>query len=212
MRISISLLLLILSFQVLSQKEDNISIEIDAKYYYYFMKQSISQHFNYGFSAIIFRNTNKIDVGIGVNYRTKSFEDNGDSFFEVDKYEYKIEYLDFPFVFNYEISSKNNFGFHYIGGFELNKIINYNLSIYYLDGDYTDKKEDNGNKIGFSIFSGIILSKSISNRFILKLSPVICYNLVPDHVPQRPNYDALPDDRLRFILSVGFEYLFIKKK
>ncbi|MEN8225454.1 MAG: outer membrane beta-barrel protein [Bacteroidota bacterium] len=211
MRIAVSLFILVLSFQALCQTEDNISIEADAKYYYYLMDKTISQHFNYGFSAIIFRNTNKIGVGIGIDYRTKSFEDNGDSFFEVDKYEYKIEYLDFPFVLNYEIFSKNNFGFYFTGGFELNKIINYNITTYYLDGDVSDKKGDNGEKIGFSVFSGVILSKSISNRVNLKLSPVISYNLVPDHVSQRPNYDALPDDRLRFILSIGGEYIFKKK-
>jgi hypothetical protein len=100
-----------------------------------------------------------------------------------------------------------------VGGGELNKIIDYNLTTYYMDGGVSSKKiTDYDDKIGLSIFSGVNVSIPVYRNFNLNVSPIIKYILAPGYGSQRPNYESLPEDRLSFSLSIGIEYLFLRNK
>lgn len=211
-RITLFLFILSLSFHAIGQKKDFYSIELDANYYRYVLRNTYSQDFNYGFSLVFNRYVNRAVIGIGINYRTKSFGNNGDTFFFVEKYDYSIDYLNLPFIFKYKLNSNDIIRLYLVGGLELNKIINYNLTTYYMNGKVSSRSITSfDERIGLSIFSGVNFSLPICNNFNLNISPIFSYILVPDHGSQRPSYESLPEDRLSFSLSIGIEYLFIRK-
>jgi hypothetical protein len=208
-RIALFFFILSLSFHAIGQKTDFFSVELNTSYYRYILRNTYSQDFNYGFSLAVNRHVNRAVIGIGINFSTKSFWNDGDTFFIIEKYDYSINYLNLPFVLKYKLNSNNLLRLYLVGGLELNKIIDYNLTIYYMDGGVSSKKiTDYNDKIGLSIFTGVNVSIPVYRNFNLNVSPIIQYMLVPGYGSQRPNYESLPEDRFLFSLSIGIEYLF----
>ncbi len=204
-------ILFICVFQIYGQKKNYLSIEGDANYYYYFIGENNTNNFNYGFSIIISEYINKLKVSSGINYSIKSYDSQGDQFYSIKKREYKLGYLNFPIIGNFEIISKKTFTSSILIGLVFDKIIDYNIRSYYLNGKTVTEDNLKGNqKLGVSLIFGATFSKLIGNRCKLNLSPFINYKLTPESDSQSPNYRNLAYDKLSVGFKIGIEYLFKK--
>ncbi len=153
----------------------------------------------------------KLKLSTGINYSTKSYYSQADINNSIAKREYDLKYLNIPIIANIELMSQKGVSISLLTGFVFNNIVDYNIETYFLNGDSeneNDLLEDK--KIGVTYMLGTTFSKSIGEKFILNMSPIANYKLIPDHSDQRPNYKNIPNDRLSLGFKIGIEYL-IKK-
>jgi hypothetical protein len=190
------------------QYENGLSTEFDAHYYYYFTGEN-TNNFNYGFSLLVSKYVRKLKLSTGVNYALKSYDSEGDVFYSIDKRKYKAEYLNFPIIIGYNVFSSGNFFSTIQTGFIFNKIINYTIKSFYMNGEILTEKDLLSNE-GFDIkyMIGMTFSKSIHKNMILNASPFLSYKVVLNSSDERPDYTNIPDDKLSAGFSLGFEYVF----
>ncbi len=206
-KIILFIILIICVSKIYGQKKNYFSIEGDANYYYYFIGENNSNNFNYGFSIIISEYINKLKVSSGINYAIMSFDTQGDIFYSIKNREYKIVYLNFPIIGNFEIISQNTFVSSILIGVIFNHILDYNIKTYYLNGEtLTENNIKENQKLGVTLTFGTTFSKSIGNKYTLNFSPFINYKLVSDHDSQRPSYRNLPNDKISLGFKIGIEY------
>lgn len=180
-KIIFCILLFFWALKTSSQDKDHFSTEFDANYYYYFSIGKSTNKFNYGFSALISKYIHKLKISSGLNYSTKSY------YYEVTpiistnylkRRNYKINYLNFPIIGNIEMFSQKSFSYSILIGIAFNRIINYRINSYYLyNGASANTIPVKDHNFGTTSTFGATISKSLSNRYILNLSPFINSNL-----------------------------------
>ena len=68
----------LVALQAHSQKNDYLSLQLGAGYYYYANIKSSDFYFNYGLSPLLFLNINKLKIGSGVTFATNKYSHNYD--------------------------------------------------------------------------------------------------------------------------------------
>lgn len=203
-----SLLLVLLTLEIYSQERNYFSTEFDANYFYYFVGNDNTNNFNYGFSFLCSKYMHKLKLSTGVNYSTKSYYSQEDIYNSIAKREYNLRYLNIPIIANIDLISQKELSISLLTGFGFNNIVYYSIETYFLNGD---SENDNdllqAKKMGVTYMLGTTFSKSIGEKFILNLSPIANYKLIPDYTDQRPIYKNIPNDRLSLGFRIGIEYL-----
>ncbi len=106
-----------------------------------------------------------------------------------------------------------------LGGFDFDQIIDYDVKLYYINGDMGKISNINIQKnLGVSCVMGLNFSKLISDRVAINLSPKFYITIKQDHEPYSPSlgpiyepfYGIPIDDLFALNLSIGIEYLFKK--
>ncbi len=165
------------------------------------------------FSINISKHYKKVKIGIGTNYSTKNY------FYEVsstisnnfaNKKEYKLKYLNFPFLLDFNVLNPNNrLYISVLSGIMFNKVIDYDKATYYTNKPPLFEKEtDVGMKLGLSIRLGSNISYKINKSIYLNTTPFADFKLILNSISQRPDSSNLPDNRFSVGLKIGIEYLF----
>ena len=136
-------LLLIVLFGTLfidlfGQQKENFSIETDVNYYYYYISHNTRNSFNFGYSLLGSYKFNKYKVSSGVNFSTQDsyynvIPDESSNFLE--KRNYNLKYINFPFLMSYMISSSLKYKTDLLGGVVFNRVIKYDIASYYSNKD-----------------------------------------------------------------------------
>ncbi len=212
-KIIIFLIFTIYASNIFGQKENNFSIEGDVNYYYHNISKNTKNNFNYGFSILLSKYINRLKVGFGTNFATKNY------FYEIspnisnsfaNKREYKLKYLNFPFLLDINVlNSKNRIHINVLSGLILNKVIDYDIATYYTNKQpLYENKTDIEMKLGLSLRLGTNISFKINNNIRLNVGTFADYKLILNSISQRPDYSNLPDNRFSVGLKTGIEYLF----
>jgi hypothetical protein len=195
------------------QKENYLSIEGDVNYYHHFISRDTKNNFNYGFSLTLWQHIKKIKVGIGTNYSTKNYYYNvspniSSSF--ANKREYKLKYLNFPFLLDVNILNPNNrLYIDILSGIIFNKVIDYDIVTYYTNKQpLHENVTDAEMQLGLSIRLGSAVSYIINKNISFSTTPFADFKLILNSINQRPDYSELPDNRFSVGLKIGVEYLF----
>lgn len=200
--------LYIIAYEIYGQK-NNFSTEINVNYTYYFVGENNSNNLNYGFSLFASKYIQKLKLSTGINYAIKSYNSQSDQLYSIQKREYNLKYLNIPIIANIDIFSQNKFISCILTGIAFNQITDFNIKTYYLNGEtITDINLLSNRKLGLSFMLGTTFSLLIGDKYLLNLSPVINYKLIPDHDNQRPNYKNIPNDKVSIDLKFGVEYIF----
>ena len=212
-KIFIFIILTICVFKMYGQKENYFSIEGDVNYYYHFISKYTKNNFNYGFSVTLWQHIKKIKIGIGTNYSTKNYyykvsPDISNSF--ANKREYKLKYLNFPFLLDVNILNPNNrLYINILSGIILNKVIDYDKITYYTNKQPLYEKETDAEmKLGLSLRLGSAVSYKINKNISFSATPFADFKLILNSISQQPDYSDLPDNRFSVGLKIGVEYLF----
>jgi hypothetical protein len=240
-RILLIICLCFLSLGAFSQKKNAWSLEATSgTYLYYLIQQNeydkYSNRFNYEFSLIGSRYFSMLKLSTGIMYSTKNIAErtfvNGllaDYTFNVD---YSIQYIKFPIFLSIGKTFNPNISLNIEGGFIVDRILKYNLSIAEEGKDYEDRNYYPKN-IGILARLGLELSIKITNKGYLNINPFVDYKLLRDHIyslyhprwgadnifdyqyHRVPNGEDKNDPNsdnngglLSYGLSIGFEYVF----
>lgn len=229
-KILLTIILLLFTLGLYSQKNDCFSEEVNVNYIYYFINSNetniskygeTSNDFNYGISFMISKYFNNFKLGIGMNYATKYFHSNNVTFAPtIDKSENRLQYLNFPIVASYKFFNKNKYSISINAGFVFHNILDYQVRTFYKDGSFNyynwNVKNRNYKNIGISATFGPTFSREFGKNFKLNIYPNINYILLLDHSTDYyfsefypvHTHTEMPDDRLSLSLSVGIEYIF----
>lgn len=209
MKILIIIFLIAISSSVVfSQDKNLISSEIDANFYNYCISKENTNKFNYGFSLLFSRYLRKLKISFGINYSTKYYNAPGNAFFEVERREYNLQYLNFPIIMNYPVITKEKHFISFLTGITFNNIIDYRIRSYYYSGDiYIADNLLNQKSLGMSLNIGLTISVTTGKNTLFNLSPIISIKIVPDHDVQKYSYKNIPDDIFSIGLKIGIEYL-----
>ena len=214
--ILINFIILLSLFKIYSQDKTFLSTEFNTNYFYYFLGEN-NNKFNYGFSLQLSENIDKFKISFGAIYATKYYWDKPSE--KYNKCEYLLKNIRLQIIGNYQIMSKNTFSMDILGGFDFDQIIDYDVKLYYINGDMGKISNINIQKnLGVSCVMGLNFSKLISDRVAINLSPKFYITIKQDHEPYSPPlgpiyepfYEILIDDLFTFNLSIGIEYLFKK--
>ena len=225
------ILLLLCSSSSFSQKVNPWSVEIGASHYDYSLidnPYNNTNGFNYEFYILPSKNFSFLKLTTGLMYSTKNIK-HYRSTNNLYKVNYDVDYIKLPIMASFGYSYKK-MKFSIFGGFILDHILNYRLTLNYNYGEseYQDYKFKDYN---MSVRGGIIFSTEISKNLSLNIKPFIDYKIDPDDIfdntgkwgsrdiyeyyyDQIPN-GVVPDDLyndyggiLSYGLSIGLEYTF----
>lgn len=229
------ILLLLCSSSSFSQKVNPWSVEIGASHYDYSLidnPYNNTNGFNYEFYILPSKNFSFLKLTTGLMYSTKNIK-HYRSTNNLYKVNYDVDYIKLPIMASFGYSYKK-MKFSIFGGFILDHILNYRLTLNYNYGEseYQDYKFKDYN---MSVRGGIIFSTEISKNLSLNIKPFIDYKVDPDDIDYIYNpkfgaksyfeyyYSEFPngddpyfgDEKgglLSYGLSIGLEYTFKKDK
>ncbi len=193
------------------QNTTSFSVEFGANGCYYFMGDNKRNDFNYDLSVLGSLAFRKLKLSLGVGYSVKSYhsqETNEGLYHLIFDREYNIKYIYFPIVVNLEMVSSRALSACVFSGFEFKEILDYDIKTYKLSGEKTNEKGLlNNRSLGVTFLLGTTFSVLVGQQCKVNLSPFIRYNMIADHVSQKPNYRNIPDDIMSIGIRLGVEYL-----
>jgi hypothetical protein len=194
------------------QEIGHFSMEADVNYYYYFISQKRKSDCNTGYSLLLSYTEGNFKYSSGINYSTKNsyyHADPSSSTSQLTKREYKLQYVNIPFIVSYGKKSLKKFSTQLVCGIIFNKIISYDITSYYLnDPSITEKSIDANKKTGISLRIGMNLRQSLNHKLYINYSPFIDYKATLDHQgDSSPDFRNLTDDRLSVGVKVGIEFV-----
>ena len=209
MKIIIIILLLNLSIALNAQNNYNSSIKISTNYIYHFIGANNSFNYELLIAYGILINNHEIDLGVSYSTKNYFFMTNpSQTWNNLIKREYRLSYLNFPFVVYFNLFKKDNLQLNLSNGIVFNKVITYSIKSYYENTPSIEEDISDHGNLGVSIRLGIGLSKTIGKDFILYLGPFADFKIVSNNQNENNTYNDLPDNKLTIGFNLSIEYLF----
>lgn len=204
---------LIISYStIFGQNNRVLSIESGFSYYYHFMGGATNNNFNYGFSLLLSHTVGKVKVSTGIDYSTKFYYYTVSEVQPANhllKRNFRIQYLDFPFLANTSVLHIKQFNMSILSGLVLNKVLHYKIVSYYSGIPPFEEEPKIPKTFGLSLRIGATLSMFVKNHVILNIVPFTDVKLVLNGNDDSPNYnEGIPDNRFSLGLKIGVEYAF----
>jgi hypothetical protein len=194
------------------QEIGHFSMEADMNYYHYFFSKNRKSDCNTGYSLLFSYAEDNFKYSSGMNYSTRNsyyHADPSSTPSQLTKREYKVQYVNIPFIVSYGKKSLKKFSTQLVGGIIFNKMIRYDITSYYQNGpSITEKNIDANRKTGISCRIGMNLRQSLNHRFYINYSPFVDYKAVyEDRRYSNPDLRNFTVDRLSVGVKVGIEFV-----
>ena len=199
-----------------SQKQDFLSLQLGAGYYYYPNIKSSDFYFNYGLSPMLYLNLNKLKIGSGVSYVAQKYSFKYYYVTQINSINsklYDINYLHVPIVIGYNVYSKNSNRFDILAGVSFDNIIKFMTTTTYENNDgpvsVTDnilKTDQPDTRPGISLLFSLYYYRHLFEQLDVFVSPFAEFK-VRNEGDDNPHYHwRYPNGRLAFGLKIGLEF------
>jgi len=222
-KLIICTLFALVALQAHSQKNDYLSLQLGAGYYYYANIKSSDFYFNYGLSPLLFLNINKLKIGSGVSFATKKYSHNYN--YDVTPTNsinmlYDINYINVPIVIGYNVYSKNSNRLDILAGVSFDHLIKFMITTTYENEDGPVSETDNillimdkpGATHGISLLFSFYYYRQLFEHLNVFVSPFAEFKVRNDGEDNSSHNWRLPNQGLALGLKIGLEFSFKKLK
>lgn len=211
----------LVALQAHSQKNDYLSLQLGAGYYYYANIKSSDFYFNYGLSPLLFLNINKLKIGSGVSYVAQKYSNkyNVTLMNRISSKLYDINYLNVPIVIGYNVYSKNSNRLDILAGVSFDHFIKFMTTTKYENDDGSVSVTDNileidkpDTRSGISLLFSFYYYRQLFEQLNVFVSPFAEFK-VRNEGDDNPRYHwRFPNQGLALGIKIGLEFSFKKMK
>ena len=211
----------LVALQAHSQKNDYLSLQLGAGYYYYANIKSSDFYFNYGLSPLLFLNINKLKIGSGVSYVAQKYSNkyNVTLMNRISSKLYDINYLNVPIVIGYNVYSKNSNRLDILAGVSFDHIIEFMNTNTYEKNNGTVSVTDNilktdqpDTRFGISLLLSLYYYRQLFEHLDIFVSPFAEFK-VRNEGDDNPHYHwHFPNNVVTLGLKIGLEFSLKKIK
>jgi hypothetical protein len=211
----------LVALQAHSQKNDYLSLQLGAGYYYYANTKSSDFYFNYGLSPLLFLNINKLKIGSGVSFATKKYSHNYDvtPTNSISSKLYDINYLNIPIIIGYNVYSKHLNRLDILAGVSFDHFIKFMTTTKYENDDGPVSETDNileidkpDTRSGISLLFSLYYYRQLLEQLNVFVSPFAEFK-VRSEGDNNPHFRwHFPNNVVTLGLKIGLEFSFKKMK